>query len=383
MSIQLLYGIDQLTAQPAAWRKQRIALVTNDAAFTVTGVPSRVALLQAGYNLTTLFSPEHGITSKGEDGALQQHGIDQLTGLPVISLYGEKLAPSAADVAEIDIVLFDIPDIGCRFYTYLWTMTQVMEACALYKKELIILDRPNPIGGLLSKAEGPMLAPSCASFIGRWNIPLKHACTLGELALYFNASKALAVAVTVLPVQQYQRSQTAIHDFNFVPTSTAMTTIDAAFFYPGTGLLEGININEGRGTERPFTLFGAPWLDNETLLALVNNNAIGFTASLTNYTPASGIYAGEHCKGIALQLTEPDKWMAVATGIHLLQSIIQLHPQQVQERLYPTVANPTGKGHLDKLLGLPDSFALLQQGANIDTTATGNWEKLMQPYLLY
>lgn len=383
MPIKIQYGVDQLIMQPAAWRQKNIALVTNDAALTTSGMPSRVALLKAGFHLTTLFSPEHGISRTGEDGALQPSGMDELTGLPIISLYGDKLAPAADDLDAIDIVLFDIPDIGCRFYTYLWTMTQVMEACAKHQKELIILDRPNPIGGVLVNAEGPMLHPACSSFIGRWNIPLKHACTLGELARYFAATQNMKLALQVIPVQEYRRSFTALQELDFVPTSPAMTNSASAFFYPGTGLLEGINVNEGRGTDTPFTVLGAPWLNAAAVLELLLPNTKGFTASVTIYTPASGLYAGERCNGIALQLTEPDKLMAVQTGLHIIQSILKVHPQSVQERLYPTVANPTGKGHLDRLLGLPGSFDLLLKGAEIDTRLYGEWEEKMLTHLLY
>jgi len=146
-------------------------------------------LLDAGFNIVKLFSPEHGLDVKGVDGATIKDGVDALTRLPVISLYNEKLQPDENDLKDIDMVLFDIPDIGCRCYTYLWTMTYVLEACAAYNKKFIVLDRPNPVSGSLRFAEGPMLDEAhCSSFIGRWNIPLRHSCTLGELALYFNAS---------------------------------------------------------------------------------------------------------------------------------------------------------------------------------------------------
>ena len=169
-----------------------------------TGTLSRVALLNHHFNLIRLFSPEHGITVKGDDGVPQQGGDDVFTGLPVISLYSEKLAPNEDDLKDVDLVLFDIPDVGCRFYTYLWTMTYVMEACARTGKRFVVLDRPNPIGALLENAEGPMLDEvHCGSFIGRWNIPLKHCCTLGELALYFAATRMPALQIDVVKVKGY------------------------------------------------------------------------------------------------------------------------------------------------------------------------------------
>ena len=149
MSLQISSGIDSFLLQKESYRHLRLALVTNNAAITSTGALSRVALLKNQFKLVRLFSPEHGITVKGEDGVLQQNATDIITGLPVISLYSEKLGPAEIDLLDVDLVLFDIPDVGCRFYTYLWTMTHVMEACARNNKPFILLDRPNPIGALL------------------------------------------------------------------------------------------------------------------------------------------------------------------------------------------------------------------------------------------
>ena len=157
------FGIDVLLANHPSWKKDRMGLITNHAATTFDITPSREALLQQQFNLIKLFSPEHGLDVKGADGHEMKDGTDVLTGLPVISLYSTKLAPSKEDLADIDIVLFDIPDVGSRFYTYLWTMTNVMEACAQNKKKFVLLDRPNPISGNTELCEGPILDESQAS----------------------------------------------------------------------------------------------------------------------------------------------------------------------------------------------------------------------------
>ena len=216
-------GIDAFLARAEKYRHLRMGMVTNNAATTAAGVPSRLALLQAPCRITRIFSPEHGISVQGADGLRQLDTRDSVTGLPVTSLYGNKLAPSEEDLRDIDLVLFDIPDVGVRFYTYLWTMTYVMESCAQFNKPLIILDRPNPIGALLEHAEGPMLdEASCTSFIGRFNIPLKHACTLGELALYFAANRFPGLDLQVEKAINYQRHHQAERDFPFIPTSPAI-----------------------------------------------------------------------------------------------------------------------------------------------------------------
>ncbi|MGI9137964.1 MAG: exo-beta-N-acetylmuramidase NamZ domain-containing protein, partial [Sediminibacterium sp.] len=178
----LKFGIDNIITQSPSWKKKRIALLTNDAAKTNNSVPSRKALLDHGFNIVKLFSPEHGITATGADGAKMQDSIDDLTHLPVISLYGDKMKPTQEDIQDVEILMFDIPDAGTRFYTYLWSMTYWIETAAEHHLKIVLLDRPNPLGGLFDLCEGPMLHESVSSFIGRFEIPIKHQCTFGELA---------------------------------------------------------------------------------------------------------------------------------------------------------------------------------------------------------
>lgn len=185
-----LFGINQLLNQSFNFKEKRIALVCNAASVTNYGVATRIALLKKGFKIVRLFTPEHGLNAAGVDGQYQADGIDSKTGVPITSLYGNNFAPKREDFEGVDLVVFDLPDIGCRFYTYLWTMTYIMEACNAFGLPLIIADRPNPIGGDLSQAEGPFLdEQNCSSFIGRWSIPIRHSCTLGELARYFKAKE--------------------------------------------------------------------------------------------------------------------------------------------------------------------------------------------------
>lgn len=377
-------GIDVLLSTKR-FSHQRIALVTNNAALTATGEQSRIALLKNKFHVTTLFSPEHGISVQGADGAAQQNSIDAVTGLPIISLYGNKLLPSEEDLKNADVVLFDIPDVGCRFYTYLWTMTYVMEACAQHNKPFIVLDRPNPIGALIETAEGPFLDEvNCSSFIGRWNIPLKHSCTLGELALYFAATRLPQLNLEVIAVQNYQRHYTALKEFSFIPTSPALQTIEAAMLYPGTGLPEGVNLNEGRGTNYSFTALGAPWINAAQLCDVLNSLQLpGVAFKTVHYKAVTPPYANENCYGVQLQITDQAKLQAVHTGITMLQTIAALYPQQLAQRLYPTHANPSGSQHLDKLLGLPNAFEAIVTGKKINLQVAEEWYRQMQPYLLY
>lgn len=379
----VLFGIDALLEQAANYTAKRIALVCNNASLTTKGIPTRIALLQKGFMLVKLFSPEHGLTATGEDGSFQNDVTDAATGLPVISLYGNRIAPLSKDLEDIDIVVFDIPDVGCRFYTYLWTMTHVMESCAANNKALIITDRPNPITGNLSLAEGPMLdEENCSSFIGRYAIPVRHSCTLGELALYFAATKIKGLQLDVVRIQNWQRHQSS--GFIFTPASPAIQNLHTALLYPGMGLLEGINVNEGRGTNQPFNCCGAPWInENDFQSAFAKTKCPGISSQPITYTPGSGLYANEICKGLQFFVTDETIFKPVQTGLVLIKTIMQLYPSHTTERLYPTLANQTGTGHLNRLLGITNAFDTIKNTSACNINVADEWAALMKEFLLY
>jgi uncharacterized protein YbbC (DUF1343 family) len=384
---KVLFGSENFVLQADKFKNIRFALVTNNAATTNDGIFSRLALVKANLKLIKLFSPEHGLTARGEDGSFQNNSIDPVTNLPVISLYGDHLKPTGENLKEIDAVLFDIPDSGCRFYTYLWTMTYVMEACAECNKPLFILDRPNPIGGNIELAEGPMLdEKNCSSFIGRWSIPVRHSCTLGELASYFAATRIRNISLKIIRVQNWKRNQSVKEaGWFFTPTSPAIRDEETALLYPGTGLLEGINVNEGRGTEFPFKIIGAPWINaSQFQKAFQNLQLPGIISQPYLYTPSSGLYENEICHGIKLTVTDPFKFRPVHTGIQLIHVIQYLYPDLCKERFYKTRANPSGQKHLDKLTGIVNSFKKIKDGElflSFDTPL--NWKETISSYLLY
>lgn len=381
-----LFGVNVFLQQSAAYKNRRVGLVTNNAALTSGGDLSRLAILKTGFNIVKLFSPEHGLSAKGADGSFQQNNSDVVTGLPVISLYSDRFIPIETDFSDIDIILFDIPDVGVRFYTYLWTLTYIMEACAAYKKPLIILDRPNPLSGNLSKAEGPMLdEKNCSSFIGRWNIPIKHSCSYGELAKYFSVKRNINIDLTVIKTESWNRNLIAGVEWQFTPTSPAISDIYNALLYPGMGLLEGINVNEGRGTDTPFKIFGAPWIDSEILLKeFLKLSLPGFFAQKIKYIPAESVYANQTCYGLQLNVTDEYTFKPVLTGIEIIRLIQILFPDYCEERLYKTVANPSGKNHLDKLTGVVNSFKKIKSDELLNQHySIAEWEEEIKPYLLY
>ena len=387
-NVSILSGVDRyLENKPGT---DRIALVTNDAATTSSLILSRVALLKSGFKLVKLFSPEHGISAQGTDGEFQLDTKDAITGLPVISLYGERLSPTEEDVQDVDIVIFDIADVGCRFYTYQWTLSYIMQACSKFKKRLLVLDRPNPLSGNPELAEGPMLDASCASFIGRWNIPLRHSCTIGELSLLWKQQYCPDLNIDIIPVKGWSRN--LFFDdlaLPFVPTSPGIPDFSNALLYPGTGLLEGINISEGRGTTLPFRVCGAPWIKSGKLSDAFNQYLIpGVISKPYSFQPVSGKYAGELCNGVMLQVINKQLFHPVYAGWMLMKLMMDHYPGNIQPHLYKTRANPSGEMHLDKLLGVRNSFGLLKDDDLFNESVEKIrdieiWKKTIEPFLLY
>ena len=382
-----LFGIDRFIASFPTYKNHKIGLVTNNAATTTEGRSSRKALLEAGFKLKRLFSPEHGITAMGEDGSFQPNGKDEETGLPIVSLYGDYKTPKAEDLQDLDLVVFDIPDAGTRFYTFLWTLTHVMEACAENGKPLLVLDRPNPIGGHLGMAEGPWLdEENCSSFIGRWNIPLRHSCTIGELARYFAATRLPALDLKVMALENWDRNEMTYRPgWHFLAPSPALNTLATAYLYPGMGLLEGLNVCEGRGTPYPFHMVAAPWLNPLPLKKhLDQQEQEGYIWQFNSMLPTSGTYAGQLLYGLQCHILDLEKFRPVKAGLQLIRALTQVFPDDCMERSYPTLANPTGHGHLDRLTGIHNSFEKISNPRfTISTELDGTWEEKIGNYLLY
>lgn len=385
-------GIDVLLDNPPFWHKHNIALITNHAAKNRDGLPGRQALLQHQFNIQLLFSPEHGLHVNGADGAFIADGIDPLTQLPVISLYGKKLQPSAEDLREIDYILFDIPDVGARFYTYLWTLSYALEASAAYQIPLIVADRPNPISGNISLSEGPMLDSSCASFIARWPMPIRHSCTLGELANYFNQKMKLNAPLSVIKIANYHRNSFQNEwGLPFIPTSPAIQNFESALCYCGLAFLEATNISEGRSTPYAFTVAGAPWMDALTISKTFNQLSPNYVGTNTiDFIPTQGKFANQLCHGVQLKIIDKEKYQSVFTGLLLIKIIKDLHPIHFAWENYVTNVNPSGVKHLDKLLGIKNAESLFNLPlTNFLTAIAGllnienTWQHTIKPYLLY
>jgi len=389
------FGVDMLAADLSlVGGVSRVGLVTNDAARLAGDATrhSRVALLDAGIPVARLFGPEHGLSASAADGTLVPDGIDALTGLPVVSLYGETIRPSAESLRDLDAVLFDIPDVGARFYTYTWTLFHVLSACAEFGVPLIVLDRPNPLDGELSRAEGPVLDLACRSFVGEDAIPVCHQLTLGELARLWQRERFADAKLQVIACEGWTRAMRwSDLALPWVPTSPAMPSFESAQLYPGLCLFEATNLSVARGTDAPFQQVGAPWLDVGAVLAdLARRVPKGVEFDEVRFVPGTGPYAGEECRGVRVTVTSPNALRPVALGLLLMAAIASTHRLRFQWARYPTAANPGGDGHFERLIGQRDIrrvFDRAPQGIGADVvrgwTAVGTWPDRVAPVLLY
>jgi uncharacterized protein YbbC (DUF1343 family) len=339
-------GLDNVGSYTHLFRGKRIGIITNHTGYDGDGrYIVDVFNKMSGVTVTALFSPEHGIRGDAEAGEKLEGETDPAGPLPVYSLYGKTLKPTPEMLKDVDILVFDIQDVGARFYTYTYTMSLAMEAAAENGKRFVVLDRPNPINGLA--VEGNVLDPKYASFVGLYPIPVRHGMTIGEMAKMFNEQGWLANGVkadlVVATMKGWRRTmwydQTGLA---FIKPSPNMTSLETAVVYPGLCLLEGTNISEGRGTNKPFLQFGAPWIDAELLAARLNKlNLAGIQFQPISFTPTTSKYAGQKCYGAGITVTQRDVLEPYWTGILIVNEIHHTHPDDFQWRA----------GHFDNLCG--------------------------------
>ncbi|MGE5560781.1 MAG: exo-beta-N-acetylmuramidase NamZ domain-containing protein [Chloroflexota bacterium] len=325
---------------------KRIGLITNH-----TGVDERlvstaeVLARQPGLQLVALFGPEHGIGGDVADAEAVASGRDAVTGLPVYSLYGDDLAPRAEWLTGLDALVFDNQDIGSRFYTYIWTLAGCMAVAGRAGIEIIVLDRPNPIGGLA--VEGTILEPEFASFVGLHPLATRHGLTVGEFARMCVRAGWVRPAppLTVIEMAGWRRAY-YFEDTGlaWVPTSPAATTVDMAVIYPGTCLFEGTNVSEGRGSNLPFEVIGAPWVNGWHLRDEIGDIA-GARLRPLYFRPTWSKYAGEVCGGVQIHVTDRSAFRPVETGLRLVETLLRMYPERLG------FATGAGPYHFDRLAG--------------------------------
>jgi uncharacterized protein YbbC (DUF1343 family) len=313
---------------------------------------------------------------------------DQETGLPVYSLYGKTRSPIPDMLQNIDCLVIDLPDVGARYYTFAWTVALCLQACQENQVSCVVLDRPNPITGMM--VEGPVLDPSFSSFVGLYSLPIRHGMTMGELATYFNGEFGIGCDLTVVPMEGWKRQmwyeETGLP---WVMPSPNMPTLDTALVYPGMALLEGTSVSEGRGTTRPFEIFGNPGADPYALVrALENDHLSGVTFRPLHFMPTFQKHQGKLCGGAQIHVTDRDAFLPVLTGVAIIRSLYQLCPETFRWK-EPPYEYEAEKLPIDILAG-SDALRLQIEGGcsleEISLSWKGQTEDFLarrKPYLIY
>ncbi len=388
---QVQTGLDRAAEFQSVFAGKRLGIIANHTAYNSQGVfITDVFRRMPGVKVSALFGPEHGFRGSHSAGVKVEEHNAFLDSIPIYSLYGKTLKPTPQMLKNVDLLVFDIQDIGARFYTYIWTMALAMEAAAEQHIPFVVLDRPNPINGV--QVEGGVLDTAFASFVGLYPIPVRHGMTVGELARLFNGEGWLKNGVkadlTVIPMKGWKRAewfdQTGL---KFIPPSPNMPNLQTATVYPGMCLIEGTNVSEGRGTDRPFLQFGAPWINPSDLLAYLGRFHLpGVRFSPVDFTPKSlpgkalhPKYENETCHGLTLHVTDRRAFQPFLTGVRIVQSIHELYPRQLQWRAK----------HFDRLVGSDNLRKAISQNQDL-TALIKTWQeqvkafqKLREKYELY
>ena len=373
----MLPGLDVLEAEKfAPLRGKHVGLITNHTGVDFQGRTNIELLAHApGVQLVALFSPEHGIAGHEDDKVASLE--DPSTGLPIYSLYGDHLRPTDEMLAGIDALVFDVQDAGVRFYTYTTTMGYCMEEAAKRHIPFYVLDRPNPITGEI--VEGPMLDPDKTAFVAYFPVPVRYGLTIGELAQLFNTEKHIDCELHVIAMKNWHRKyfyqNTGVR---WIPPSPNLRSLDAAILYPGLEILQSAKVSVGRGTESPFEEFGAPWLNGQEVADDLNaRNLPGVRFKNQPYVPVSGLYAGQHCGGVSIRVTDRAAVRSMRVGLEIASVLEKSYPNKFD--LAKTIV----------LLGNDATVQQLKDGVPVEqiiaswSAALEAFEELRQKYFLY
>ena len=328
--VQVTSGLERLLAGAGSHLKPlSLGLIIHPASVTRDFQLSVDTLLQEGFSIKALFGPQHGARGEKQDNMIESgHYADPYTGLPVHSLYSNVRKPTPEMLSGLDAIVFDLQDVGVRVYTFIWTMLLAMEACAEIGIRFIVLDRPNPIGGI--QREGAVLRKDFESFVGLHPIPLRHGLTCGELATWMNETRGIGCDLEIIECRGWRRSMGwSDTGLPWVAPSPNLPTPVSCLVYPGMVLLEGTNLSEGRGTTKPFEYFGAPYLNIEYLLDLLGQEHLdGVMIRPCHFEPTFQKYAGTMCAGGQLHVTDPATFQPVRTAVTILRAARELAPRE-------------------------------------------------------
>ncbi|URZ09731.1 exo-beta-N-acetylmuramidase NamZ family protein [Clostridium felsineum] len=315
-------GIDNISEYMDIFKGKSVGLITNTTGYN-SEFKSTIDIFNEKTDLKALYSPEHGIRGEVQAGDKVKGDVDYKTGIKIYSLYGKKRKPSKEVLKDIDVLVFDIQDVGARFYTYLYTMSYAMESCKEFGKEFVVLDRPNPINGV--DVEGNLLDLKYKSFVGRYSIPQRYGLTMGEMARLFNEEFSIGCTLNIVKMTGWQRDMYYEDTgLNWIMPSPNMPTVDTAVVYPGTCIFEGTNISEGRGTTKPFEIIGAPWLDAGRLSDKMNAFCFeGVKFREVAFRPTFSKHMGSLCYGVQIHVTDRKVYKPVKVGLFLYEVIRQ------------------------------------------------------------
>lgn len=340
-------------------------------------------------NLTTLFGPQHGIRGDVQDNMIETtHTIDRDTGLPVYSLYSETREPTEEMLRNTDVLVFDLQDVGCRVYTFIYTMANAMKSCAKFGKKFIVLDRPNPIGGIA--VEGNVLEAGHESFVGQYPIPMRHGMTVGELAELFNHEFSIGCELDVVKMDNWSREDFYDEtDAPWVMPSPNMPTVETAVVFPATVYFEGTQVSEGRGTTRPFEIVGASYIDSrEFAEALASLELPGVIFSPVEFLPTFQKQAGQSCGGVFLHVTDRLIFEPVFTGIAMIKTAFDLYPEEFLWK-NPPYEYVFDRNPFDVIAGTTKIRKMFEQKASWDDlkafcrTGIDEFLPIREKYLLY
>jgi uncharacterized protein YbbC (DUF1343 family) len=326
---EMLLGLELLERRGHPWIDHaRIGLLANPASVNRDLVHAwQVIDSQKPGQITAIFTPQHGFWGDAQANMIEtEHGWHQSLDVPVYSLYSETRRPTSQMLEKIDCLVVDLQDVGTRIYTFAWTLLECMRACAEANVSMLILDRPNPLGGCI--IEGPMLSRGCQSFVGGTTIPMRHGLTIAELGRLFQRREQLDLALETVAMESWC-SDSVWKDLGraWIPPSPNLPTSHSVRLYPGQVLLEGTNLSEGRGTTVPFEMIGAPFIDAEILAAELQQVIADSVRVLPAcFRPTFDKWAGELCGGISIHVVEPDRFRSFSMTIHLLAEIQRLYP---------------------------------------------------------
>jgi uncharacterized protein YbbC (DUF1343 family) len=341
------------------------------------------------FRLVALFGPQHGACGEKQDNMVEsQFYRDPDSGLPVHSLYGETRWPTEEMLSDLDVLLFDLQDVGTRVYTFIHTLAYCLQACARDGKTMMVLDRPNPINGV--RVEGSLLLPEFSSFVGLYPLPMRHAMTMGELAMLYNSEFDIGCRLEVVPMQGWRRDlwfdQTGLP---WIMPSPNLPTLDSATVYPGAVLVEGSQVSEGRGTTRPFEFVGAPYINGRALAERLNKQGLpGAQFRAVNFEPTFQKHAGSICGGVQVHVLDREAFEPVLTGVAILWAIRALYPESFAWR-QPPYEYEAIKLPIDILWGGNSIRLQIEDGTPLDEIRNSwqsdvtRFQALRERYLLY